>query len=101
MTGLAPPHGRLRASLRAALPQVASGPPSPSLLLHPLLLLRRAGGVDRGGFSPKVARVGRSRGLRWRWLLIAVGTRGHVDGQDAAVMRGLRRDGTMAGLPGT
>jgi hypothetical protein len=48
--GLAPPHGRLRASRRAALPWTTPPPPllSPLLLLLPLRCA--AGGVDRGRF---------------------------------------------------
>jgi hypothetical protein len=63
-------------------------PPSPSLTAvwtGKDFPLRRLGLGDPGGLR--------------RRLLIAAGARGHVDGQDAAAVRGARRDGAMAGSP--
>jgi hypothetical protein len=55
-------HGWLRSSRRTA-----SNSSSPPLLL--LSLLSSGGGVDRGGISPKAARVGRTQGAAARLLI--------------------------------
>jgi hypothetical protein len=90
-------HGRLWSSRRTAFPQTASDSCSPSSPSPPFSF--SGGGVDRGGFSPEAARVGRTQGSAAR-LLIAVGALGHVVGYDAAAACGGTPRQRHGGLPG-